>query len=508
MRYAELFGKTRRDALSEISDGARRLAFRAGLIRVLEGGQTVFLPLGTRVLLKIKTALRLQLEEWNAQLLHADGDINLSTLAAQELQSYKYLPARIFWLDAGGARLHVASFEANRAAAAEARKLDALAARFFETMQVDFARAADVNNATVWYAPSPEGDMEILRCTNGDYAATRAVARANKENDVVGAISQDGIATRDVTHELPLQEIATPHCDTIDSLAQFLGVPTNCTAKAVFYSADGRVIFAVVRGDLQIDEEKVKRALGVSKLRFATDDEIQRVGAVPGYASPVGVRGATIIADDSVTNSSNLVAGANRADYHLLNTNVPRDYQPDIVADIALARAGDRCPNGDGQLELARGIPVGRFSEPRELAASFLDANGRAQKPFALKIEIDCGATLLAFLEKHHDEKGIIWIRALAPFDVHIVALNADKPEVAAALAQVTAELERAGKDYLLDDRNESAGVKFNDADLIGLPIRLTVGPRTVAQNAVEVKRRDEKDARLIPIEQMISTLK
>ena len=200
-------------------------------------------------------------------------------------------------------------------------------------------------------------------------------------------------------------------------------------------------------------------------------------------------------------NSPNLVAGANKADYHLLNTNVPRDYKPDVVTDIALARAGDVCADGSGTYEIVRGTVLGKISAPRALNASFLDVNGKAQKPFAVEMELDLGAVLLAHAGEHRDDKGIVWTRALAPFDVHIVALNADKPEVAPVLAQTVDTLEMMGLEVLTDDRNESPGVKFNDADLLGMPLRITLGPKTIAQNSVEWKTRTDASAQLVPLD-------
>lgn len=492
MRYSDLFGKTRRDAPAEITDPARRLAFRAGLIRVLEG-ETLCLPLASRVLARMATELRGGLHEIGAQELRVTSSPDLSILAAQEIQSYKHLPARLFWLDAGGTQLHLISIEADRNSMEQTqREFDAFVVRFLDWAQVPCAVAEDVKDSRIRFSTASTGDLELLHCSNGDYSATRNAARVNKPH----AESED-------LHSL--KEVATPHCDTIDSLAQFLGVPTARTAKAVFYSANGKVIFAVVRGDLQIDEEKLKRALGITKLRFATDDEILGVGASPGYASPVGVRGATIVVDDSIANSPNLVAGANREGYHLLNTNVPRDYQPDVVTDIALARPGCLCPNGDGKLELVRGLALAKAEGSKQLEASFLDSNGRPQKAFAGGIEIDLAQIMLAFLGGHNDSKGIMWSGALSPFNAHIVALNADKPEVAAAVTRMKNELELAGVDFILDDRAESAGVKFNDADLIGLPVRLTIGPRTVAQDAVEVKRREEPETHLVSLDDVIS---
>jgi prolyl-tRNA synthetase len=243
--------------------------------------------------------------------------------------------------------------------------------------------------------------------------------------------------------------------------------------------------------------------LGVETLRWATEEEIKGVGAVPGYASPIGTRGATVIVDDSIINSPNLVAGANKTGYHFLNTNVPRDYKPDVIADIALAHAGDPSPDGSGELELVRGAQIGALSAPRQLDAGFLDLNGKGQKQLGVALTIDLGAALLAHIAAHHDDKGILWSRALAPFDVHIIVLNGDKPEVAAGIKAVSDALERAGLEAIMDDRNESAGVKFNDADLLGLPLRITAGPKTLAQGAVEFKPRTDSNARLVPLAEL-----
>ncbi|MBI4675385.1 MAG: hypothetical protein HY741_27385 [Chloroflexi bacterium] len=489
MRYTDLFAKTKRDAPSEITDATLRLAFRAGLIRPTANGQWLYLPLASNVISQMQLMLRGDLDELGAQELRGVPQVDLDGLAAAEIQSYKQFPMRVAWHSGGMTRLHLAAFDASRDKALETRAaFEKLASDFFEYAGVQVEAAEDVNNSRTWFAATPSLTLEIFRSRAGAYAATRAVASPLKTPAPAEA-------------PLPLQKVETPHCDTIDALAKLLNVPTSRTAKAVFYSAAGRVIFAVIRGDLQIDEDKVKRALGVSTLRWATDDEITRVGATPGFASPIGTRGATIIVDDSIVYSPNLVAGANKEGYHLLNTNVPRDYKPDVVADIALARAGDASPDGNGTLELVRGVTLGTLSAPRELNASFLDMNGKAQKPFAVTLELNLGAVLLAHVGAHHDDKGMVWTRALAPYDVYIVALNADKPEVAPVLAQVIDKLELAGLEVLVDERNESAGVKFNDADLIGLPLRLTIGPKTVAQNAVELKTRGDVTAHWVQLD-------
>ncbi len=484
MRYSNLFAKTKRDAPADITDETLRLAYRAGLIRPFAQNQIVYLPLAANVISQMRYMLRADLTELGAQELRGVSQLHLDALASAEIQSYKQLPARLYWRSGGVTRLTLVSLEADLDAANETqRAFEKIAREFFEYAGIAPQAARDIENARLWYANAPQLDLEILK--SDGYAATRAAATPYKSS---------------ASQQAPqlLQEVETPHCDTIEALAQFLNVPTSYTAKAIFYSTGERVVFAVIRGDLQLDEDKVKRALGVNTLRWATDEEIIRVGAVPGYASPIGTRGATIIVDDSIVNSPNLVAGANKTGYHLVNTNVPRDYKPDVVADIALARVGDLAPDGSGPLELVRGLALGKLTAPRALDANFLDANGKAQKQIAVTMELDLGAILLAHIGAHHDERGVLWTRALAPYDVHVVALNADRPEMSDALSKLDGALLLAGLNPLVDDRSESAGVKFNDADLMGFPLRITVGPKTVAQGGVELKGRAEANPRFV----------
>lgn len=507
MRYSNLFARTKRDAPADMTDPTLRLAYRAGLIRPVQRGRVIYLPLAANVISQMLLMLRADLNQLGAQEIRGNivseimgngtrmAQTNLDVLAAAEIQSYKQLPARLFWHAGGMACLQIASLEPNLEAAKETQTaFEKIGREFFEYAGVEPQTALDVDNASIWYALSPHVDLEILKSNIGGYAATRAAAMPFKSATVA-----DSPASPELPE--PLQEIETPHCDTIEALARHLNVSTSRTAKAVFYSSGERIIFAVIRGDLQIDENKIKRALDTDTLRWATDEEIVRAGAVPGYASPIGARGATIIVDDSIANSTNLVAGANKAGYHLLNTNVPRDYKPDVVTDIALAREGDTSPDGSGELELVRGISVGSITAPHELDANFLDVNGKAQKQIAVMMELDLGAVLLAHIGAHHDDKGILWSRTLAPYDAHVVVLNGDKPEVSAALETLNAALDLAGVEPLMDDRNDSAGVKFNDADLIGLPLRITIGPKTVAQGIVELKARSEANARPVPFD-------
>ncbi|MCI0440497.1 MAG: proline--tRNA ligase, partial [Chloroflexi bacterium] len=313
--------------------------------------------------------------------------------------------------------------------------------------------------------------------------------------------------------EKPLEDVHTPGVKTIEALASFLGVPTSKTLKAVFYAADGEVVFVVIRGDLEVNEVKLKNALHANELRIATTEEVRWAGLVAGSASPVGLSGIKIVADDSIHLGSNFVAGANRQDYHLRNANYPRDFQADIVTDIALAQAGYACPRCDGTLEMSRGIEVGhifklgtRYSDA--FHAYYPDQSG-GQHPIIMGCYgIGVGRLFAAAIEQNHDEKGIIFPTPIAPFHVNLTALNADSPEVAEAAESLYTELQAAGFEVLYDDRADSPGVKFNDADLLGLPVRLVVSPRNLRQNVVEVKGRTEAKAVTVPREEVVARVK
>jgi prolyl-tRNA synthetase len=273
---------------------------------------------------------------------------------------------------------------------------------------------------------------------------------------------------------LPLEKISTPECNTIESLANFLGIPTEKTAKALMFTrpADGRFIFVVVRGDMQLSEEKLKRLVG--EVRIATADEIARFGAAAGYASPIGLTNALVVVDDLIPRSANLVAGANQAGYHFTNTNYGRDYSAEIVADLARVTAGDTCPNCGGPLSA--------------LTAEEVQNGG----------EYFFEAILLALAEANHDDKGLTLPAPAAPFDVYLMHLSGKELDTLAKAVEIYAELQSAGVSVLFDDRDERAGVKFNDADLIGCAIRLTVGERNLKEGMVELKPRRGPENRLV----------
>lgn len=307
--------------------------------------------------------------------------------------------------------------------------------------------------------------------------------------------------------------VPTPGAHTIEDLARFLGVPTSKTAKVVLYTdQDGKVIMAVIRGDLDVNEVKLAHAAKATEMHAATDAELQAAGVVAGYASPIGQTKVRVIVDDSIVGAANLVAGANRVDHHFLNVNYPRDFRADTVADIALARHGDACGVCGSPLTEQRGIELGhifklgtKYSD--SMGATYLDADGQKRPIVMGCYGIGVGRLLAAVIEQHHDERGIVWPPAVAPLGVHIVALSVDNEDVRRTAEALEGVL---GKRWgaLYDDRSEaSAGVKFNDADLIGLPVRVTVSPRSLKAGGVEVRARWAGEAEVVAVDEVESAV-
>ena len=276
-------------------------------------------------------------------------------------------------------------------------------------------------------------------------------------------------------------------------------MPERATAKAAFFLVDDEPVFAVIRGDLEVNELKLINELDATEARPLLADEVEAAGWVAGYASPIGVDPARVIADPSVAKDAGFVAGANLVDKHLRNVTYGRDWSAGTVADIGTAREGDPCAQCDSLLEMQRGIELGhifklgtRYAEPMQ--ASFVDAEGERRTPIMGCYGIGIERLMAAVVQANHDEFGIVWPRAVAPFDVHIVPLGGGD-EVAAAVDQIESGLSAAGWHVLTDDRNERAGVKFNDADLLGAPLRITVGARGLKEGTVELKLRRETEA-------------
>ena len=285
--------------------------------------------------------------------------------------------------------------------------------------------------------------------------------------------------------KLEVEKVFTPNCNTIESLAKFLKIDANQTAKALMFVriADGKFIFIVMRGDTQLNPHKLQKHIG--DIRPATVEEIASVGAVPGFASAIGIQNALVIVDELIPRSVNLAAGANEDQYHLLNTNYGRDYSADLVLELVQAQDGDICIACENE---------SIFQEKGEI---LVDDKGRT----------DDMNILLALAETHRDDKGLTLPKSAAPFDVYLMHVPGKTINTLEKAEEIYNSLQSAGISVLFDDRDERAGVKFNDADLIGCPLRVTVGEKALQNGMVELKQRKEKENQLIPLDQLIDTL-
>ena len=349
-------------------------------------------------------------------------------------------------------------------------------------------------------AITESGEDEIIYCDNCHYAANVEKAQSLKP---------------EVKSEAPLliEEVATPGVKTINELAGFLGIASSQTLKAVFYSANGELVFVIIRGDLEVNEVKLKNALKCSQLHLATEEEVQKASLVAGSASPIGISGIKMVADNSITLGGNFVAGANKPDAHLKNVNYPRDFAVDLMVDIATARAGEGCPGCGARLRSTRGIELGHVFKlgtflSEKLAAFSLDQEGVSHPIVMGCYGIGLGRLLAAVIELNHDAQGIIWPPSIAPYHIYLCPLYQKNPEIASTAERLYSELEAEGLELLFDDRDESPGVKFNDADLLGIPLRVTISPRTLKSHSIEVKQRAESESHLLPLEGIAIKLK
>ncbi len=317
------------------------------------------------------------------------------------------------------------------------------------------------------------------------------------------------------TPELPMEKVHTPGMKTIEDVAGYLNVTADQTGKAVFYAdPEGNLVFALIRGDFEVNEAKLKNVLGVSELNFANDEQILNAGAVPGFASPLGLDASKIklVIDNSIAGTSNLVVGANEADWHYKNFNFGRDMKDGIVADIACVRPGDPCPVTGEPLEFKHGIEIGnifqlgtKYSKPMNL--TYLDKDGKSRDVIMGCYGIGIGRTLASVIEDSHDEYGPIWPMSIAPWQVHVCALLPAKDGVGEAAEKLAADLEALGVEVLHDDRGEKAGSMFSDADLIGIPFRVVVSPKSLAAGQVEFRTRECRDTEMIPLENAAAEL-
>lgn len=558
MQYSQLLGRTLRDAPAGTDTASAALLIRAGYIRQLGAGIYSLLPLGLRSAQRIQTILREEMASIGCQelqmpfaqpadlwlesgrtdlvgdelirfedragrqmVLAATHEEVATDLVRREVNSYRQLPIAFFQIQnkfrdeprPRAGLLRAREFLMKDAYSFHASEEDFN--RFYEACHDAYLRIFERAGIPVRVVESGPGYMGgwgshefileadvgedvLLVCDSCGYAANREVA-----------VQRVTIPEEDL---LPMEEVETPASQTIAAVANYLGVSTDRTAKAVFFNADGEFVFVVIRGDLDVNEIKLQSVLNANVIRPATDEEIRASGAFPGYASPVGLKNVKVVADTSAT-SPNLVAGANRDGYHLRNVNLGRDYEATIVADIAMAEAGAPCDVCGSTLSERRGIEVGNifklgYKYSTSLDARFLDEHGEEQLIIMGSYGIGVGRLLAAVAEHLHDDKGLVWPASIAPYDVHVVVLGSSD-DVTAAQRELVDALSGAGLEPLIDDREESAGVKFNDADLIGIPWRVTVSPRALKAGGFEVKHRREEasEARTIGLDDLLSTL-
>ena len=538
-RQSQLFIPTLREAPTDADAVSHKLLVRGGYIRQVSAGLWTFMPIGWRVQRKIEQIIR---EEMNAiggqemqmpvltppELWEATGRLEIPeifrlkdrtgrdfilpltheetvTFHAREIQSYKELPqlwyhfqtkdrdeprprggllrVREFVMkdgysfdrDEDGVR---ASFEANREAY---KRIFARCA--LETYDVQAESGIMGGKFSIdFLAPSGSGENTLVRCENGDYAGDLEIAVAVPSPAVL-------------PEELAAPEkVETPGVATIEGLAEFLGIDASATSKAMpVVKPDGALVLALVRGDDRLSETKLYDALPGSS-RPATDEEIRAAfGAGGGSLGPIGFTGE-VIADETLCEGQ-YVAGANRDGWHLRGVQAGRDFEPRF-ADLREPRDGDRCPECGGALVFRTAIEVGHifnfgsfYSKP--LGATFLDEDGQEKPLLGGSYGIGPGRIMAAIVEQHNDENGIVWPASIAPYAVHVLALHGGAEEVLTSAEAVASTVSDAGYEVLLDDRDERPGEKFADADLVGSPVRVIVGKKTLDDGAVDVRRRD-----------------
>jgi prolyl-tRNA synthetase len=555
LRLSRIFGNTLREAPAEAQMTSHRLLLRAGMIRQVATGIYSYMPLGWRVLRQIEGIIREEMETIGGQEMlmpsaqpaelwektgryHEAGPVLarfrdragrelvlgitheevVTDLARREIHSYRQLPFMVYQIQTkfrdeprsrgGLVRAREFTMKDGYSFHADRADLDAYYPRVYQAYLNTFKRCGvealpvEADPGLMGGAASHEfmalndaGEDTLILCDGCGYASNAESAQARRD-------TTSGEPLRE------LEEVATPGMTTIEEVADYLGVLPEQTLKAIFYAGDGEVIFAIIRGDLEVNDAKLARLIGVTEPRLATPGEVSEVGITAGYASPVGFEGdVRVVADQSIQQGSNFVAGANREGYHLRNVNYPRDFDVDLMGDIAAVQDGDACLRCGGPLRSARGIELGhifklgtRYSEL--LGASFLDVNGESRPLVMGCYGIGIGRLMAAVVERNHDDRGIVWPRAIAPFQVHLIVLGAAGRSLETA-ESLYEDLTAKGYDILYDDRDESAGVKFNDADLIGIPLRLTVSPRSLGAGGIEAKLRSAAEKEILPLEEV-----
>ncbi len=568
MRTSQLYAPTLREVPAEAEVISHKLMLRAGMIRKAAGGLYTYLPLAWRTIKKIEQIIREEMDAAGGQEIampivqpselwketgrwevYGDEMFRLNdrhgrefclgptheemvtSIVRDEVRSYKQLPLLLYQIqnkyrDEIRPRFGLMrgrefimkdlySFDKDEEGMRVSyKKMYDAYTNIFTRCGLKF-RPVEADNGAIGGGGSHEftvladaGESSIAYCEKCDYAASDEKAELKTITSEAEAL-------------LPLEKVATPGTKTIALVAEYLKVPVEKTIKAVAYQTEkDEVVLAFVRGDHEVNEVKVLNAVDAIALRMADEAAIRAVGGEPGFMSPIGVKkGTIIVVDATVMEMQNAVAGANEVDAHYKNVTPKRDFGEPIVTDIRLVQEGDPCPHCGAPLKMTRGIEAGQVfmlgtKYSKALGATFLDESGK-EKPLVMGCYgIGVGRTMAAAIEQNNDKDGVIWPKSIAPFEVVVVPVNAKVPEQLALAESIYEELKKAGVDVLLDDRKERAGVKFKDCDLIGYPLRVTVGPKAVEEGTVELRVRrsgetfvETKENYLAKVQELLAVL-
>jgi prolyl-tRNA synthetase len=568
MRMSRLFSQTLRRSPSEAEIASHQLLLRAGYIRQLGAGLFSYLPLGKRALTRIEDIIRDAIDAIGGQemempvvhpadlwkktnrwyeigaemgrfvdrvgrdmVLAMTHEEVVADIARQEIRSYRQLPVLVYHIQtkfrddprprAGLIRVREFtmkdSYSLDRDWAGLDRQYRAHYQAYFDIFNrcavPSIAVESDVGMmggrlAHEFMYLTPIGEDTLLLCDHCGFSSNRQAAGFVKDPPPA-------------EEPEPLQEIHTPNCKTIAALADFLAIPESKTAKAVFMIAtvaeDGsdvlKFVLAILRGDMDLNETKLANAVQAKDLRPATEEEILAQGIEPGYGSPIGAKDTLIVVDDLIPQSPNLVSGANKPEYHYLNVNYGRDYTADIVTDIVAAEEGFGCPKCGTPMHMSRGVEVGNIFQlgtkySAALGATYLDEEGELHPIVMGSYGIGSGRLLACVAEEHNDDHGLIMPMTVTPYQVYLIFVPGKGINTEAIAEELYRELQQAGIEVLYDDRDERAGVKFNDADLIGIPLRLVVGERALEEGGLELRRRDGQGRWLVPVDEAVATVR
>jgi prolyl-tRNA synthetase len=541
---------------------SHRLMVRAGLIRKVTSGIYAFLPLGWRIFRKVETIIREEMNragatelflpaihpaelwqetkrwyEYGKELLRMNDRHNrpycfgptheevITDLARKEIRSYRQMPLNLYQIqvkfrDEIRPRFGVMrcrefimkdnySFDVDEAACNVSYwKMFEAYRRIFTRCGLNF-RPVEAESGLIGGSFSHEfmalaniGEETIASCTQCDYAANVKKAEI--------AIPSDQGHVKEAENEM--EKVSTPDIKTIDALSEFLKMPPQQLVKTLLFETDTGVVAALVRGDHDVNEVKLMTALNASRAELASDEVVERETRSPkGFAGPVGLK-VPMIADHALRTMANFVTGANEADAHLIHVNLNRDFHVDRFADIRMVLEGDRCPRCGGLFRFDRGIEVGqvfklgtKYSEA--MKATYLDEEGN-EKPIVMGCYgIGLARTIAAIIEQHHDDDGTIFPMSVAPFHVSIVPVNDQNAQLMRTAENITLDLEERGIEVLFDDRSERPGVKFKDADLVGIPLRVTLGEKNFEKGLIEIRNRKTADTRGVKIDEAVNTI-